>query len=87
MKILMIPLLALGLLGCEDKQCKAELQTCDARNQQTQKALDAAKNENAALRAKSAKMDELIAQVAALTTENETLKAAPPPPPAKAGKH
>jgi hypothetical protein len=77
-----------AVCGCEDKQCKADLQTSEAKNQQAQKALEAATAENASLKLKTAKMDELIAKVAALTTENEKLKAPPPAPapPAK-GKH
>jgi cell division protein FtsB len=76
----------LAAIGCEDKQCHDQLAADTARCTATQKELAAAKAENATLKTKAAKMDELIAQVAALTTENEKLKAAPPPPPAKPGK-
>jgi hypothetical protein len=40
----------------------------------------------ARLKTKAAKVDGLVAQVAALTAENKKLKAAPPPPPAKGKK-
>jgi hypothetical protein len=80
----------LGLVGgCEDTKCKADLAGATAKAEQLQKELDAAKSESAALKTKSEKMDQLIAQVAALTAENEKLKATPPAPapPAKGGKH
>jgi hypothetical protein len=64
--------------GCEDKQCKADLHASTVKAEQLQKDLEAAKAESANVKAKGAKMDELTAQVAALTAENEKLKAAPP---------
>jgi hypothetical protein len=77
---------ALTLAGCEDKQCKADLQASEAKSAQAQKELEAAKAENASLKTKAAKVDELIAQVAALTSENEKLKAPPAPAAPAKGK-
>jgi hypothetical protein len=81
-----LALSSLLLGGCEDTKCKADLQAATAKTAELQKQLDAAKAESASLKTKAAKMDELVAQVAALTAENEKLKAAPPPAPAKPGK-
>ena len=68
-----------GLLtGCEDKQCKAELQSCRSTSESQVKSLDSLKAENEGLKAKAAQVDQLMARVQELTKENETLKAAPP---------
>jgi hypothetical protein len=40
-----------------------------------------------AIKTKASKLDELTAQVAALTAENEKLKASPPPAAPAKGKH
>ncbi len=68
-----------GLLGgCEDKQCKAELQTCRTTSESQVKSMDLLKAESEGLKAKAAQVDQLMAHVQELTKENETLKAAPP---------
>jgi hypothetical protein len=77
MKILspIAAIVLLGVAGCGDKQCRSELRVSTTRIEQMQRALDAARKENAMLRAKAAKMNELIAHLAAVTIENEELRA------------
>lgn len=73
--------------GCEDKQCKADLQACKTAGETQTKSMEALKAENTALQAKASQVDQLAARVAELTQENEKLKAAPPaPPPPPAAK-
>jgi hypothetical protein len=84
LEILIAAIAALNFGGCEDKLCKAELQACDAKSREVLKDLEAASKEAARLKARSGRVDELIAQVAALTIENEKLTTAARPlsPPA-----
>jgi cell division protein FtsB len=78
-KTALFTLALFGLLaGCEDKQCKADLQTCRSTSESQVKSMDSLKAENEGLKAKAAQVDQLMARVQELTKENETLKAAPP---------
>ena len=67
--------------GCEDKQCKTELQTVWSTAESERKTIETLQLENDRLKRAAEQNGQLAARVEALLKENEALKSAPPDPP------